>query len=146
MTRVPSSESTSSQQIGTPDLCPAGWQASATLPSCSFDCLAQNAATLGISPEGFLSTHSTSPFYQPFSTHNFVLAAIQGLPSSLRPTVAQLSYPHQAWIDCIPEPELRSRIIFGSCHKPPLLDCLDLWHDVLAGGDPSPGDQNDGPN
>lgn len=122
------------------------WQASARLPYCSFDCLAQNAATLGISPEGFLSTHSASPFYQPFSTREFRLAAIQGLSPNLRPSVAQLSYPHQAWIDCIPEPDLRSRIIFATCHKPPLLDCLDLWHDILSAGDPSLQDKNNLPN
>lgn len=107
-------------------------QKSTALPTCSFDCLAENAMVLGISPESFLSTHSSSPFYHPFRTETAILAAVAGLPTSLIPTMAQLSYPHQAWIDCIPYPELRSRIILGSCHKPPLLDCLDLWHDFLT--------------
>jgi hypothetical protein len=160
MTRLPSSASSFSQQRdmtwmaasdlaatrSTENVCSASQQASTALPSCSFDCLAQNAATLGISPEAFLSTHSASPFYQPFSTRDFLLATIQGLPANLRPSVAQLSYPHQAWIDCIPEPYLRSRIIFATCHKPPLLDCLDLWYDILAGGDSEPQDNNGAPN
>lgn len=113
------------------------------LPSCSFDHMAQNAAVLGISPETFLSTHSASPFYQPFSTYEYRLIATQRLPDCLRPTAAQLSYPHHAWIDCVPEPDLRSRIIFSMCHRPPLLDALDLWHDVLASGDVGSHDQGE---
>lgn len=133
-----------SSTVNTPSSCPASWHASATLQSCSdaFNCLAQNAATIGISPEMFLSADNASPFYQPFSTHDFLLTTIDDLPSSLLPAKAQMSYPHQAWIDCIPDPDLRSRIIYATCHKPPLLDCLDLWHDILAGEDPCSQDSS----
>ena len=159
MTRFPSTELNSSQQVGTTrttpsgtastrtqKFCPASPPTASPLPSYSFNCLAQNAAILGITPEAFLSTHSVSPFYQPFSTPDISPTTIPCLPSNLRPSVAQLSYPHQAWIDCVPDPDIRSRIIFAICHKPPLLDGFNLWDDLLAhGNSPTcPENQTDG--
>lgn len=101
---------------------------------CAFDALTSNAALLNISPESFLSTHSCSPFYSPFKSIDSIAASIAHLPHEFYPTMPQLSYPHQPWIDCIPLPDLRSRIIFAVSHRPPFLDSLDLWHDVLSDG------------
>lgn len=98
---------------------------------CAFDALVSNANLLHISSECFLSTHSESPFYKPFRTT--ILNQLH-LPPSLRPTVAQASYPHQPWIDCIPLAELRSRVILAASHRPPLLNILDLWYDILSEG------------
>jgi hypothetical protein len=107
------------------------------LPQHSFDGLAQNAAMiLDLSPEEFFSSHCVSPFYQPLRTIKSMLPNMATLPPEFRPTMAQLSYPHQAWIDCVPAPELRSRIIFGSSSKPSLFDPLDLWCDLLVVGHP----------
>lgn len=62
------------------------------------------------------------------------MLSILHLPSSLRPTFVQTSYPHQPWIDCVPLAEFRSRAILAASHRPPLVDTLDLWHDVLSEG------------
>lgn len=98
---------------------------------CAFDALTSNASLLGISSECFLSTHSESPFYKPFRT---TIIDLLHLPSSLRPTGAQMSYPHQPWIDCIPMADFRIRVILAASHRPPMLDTIDLWHDVLSEG------------
>ena len=52
------------------------------------------------------------------------------LKPDLRPTKEQITISHPSYVDCLPFPEVRSRIIELLAHDPPLFDEDEFWHDV----------------
>lgn len=98
-----------------------------------------NAEILGITFEQLCDEDTESPLYDTSVTEdaeNAVCAArFQHVGPDLRPTAAQIRCRHHPWIDTIPSPTLRQRLIQCISSDPPMLDeddfCLDLQNDGL---------------
>ncbi|GIJ85000.1 hypothetical protein Asppvi_003855 [Aspergillus pseudoviridinutans] len=97
-----------------------------------------NAAMLGLSPEALWSRTSQSPFYQaqmadyPFgsaSTGQFAY-----LKPLLRPSSTQVAHPHHPYLDILPFPSFRDRIIQLLQVQPPPFDPDKLCQDLKSDG------------
>jgi hypothetical protein len=83
-----------------------------------------------------------SPFYRsdlrlssdPDSIVKSVQTTFSSMKRDLRPTKEQITISHPAYIDALPFPQMRSRIIELSSHEPPLINDDELWDDLENGG------------
>lgn len=97
-----------------------------------------NAAMLGLSPETLWSKTSQSPFYQsqmandPFGTAN--VGQFGHLKPLLRPSSTQLAHPHHPYLDILPFPAFRNRIIQLLQVQPPPIDSDKLCQDLKSDG------------
>lgn len=97
-----------------------------------------NAGMLGISPEVLWDPASQSPFYQtqmanePFSMAN--AGHFSHLKPLLQPSATQLTHPHHPYLDILPFPAVRNRIIQLLQLKPPPFDPDQLCHDLRNDG------------
>ncbi|OIW29060.1 hypothetical protein CONLIGDRAFT_633258 [Coniochaeta ligniaria NRRL 30616] len=91
-----------------------------------FHALARNAVALGLSTS-WLLYDSISPFGQ--IGPPIPVPAPPSYPDSLTPTPLQASEPHHPWVDLLPWPVLRDRILHLSAGD--LLDEDDLCHDIV---------------
>ncbi|GIK05568.1 hypothetical protein Aspvir_009681 [Aspergillus viridinutans] len=97
-----------------------------------------NAAMLGLSPETLWSRTSQSPFYQaqmdncPFGTVN--TGQFAHLKPLLRPSSTQLTHPHHPYLDILPFPAFRNRIIQLLQVQPPPIDSERLCQDLQSDG------------
>ena len=101
-----------------------------------------NVLHLGLVQSEFCYETAQSSFYRPKIAESpyaeTMLLAVQrgfeGLKPDLRPTSTQIVQSHHPAVDVLPFPRLRRRLIEGLSHDPPLLDGLDFWGDLQAGG------------
>ena len=81
-----------------------------------------------------------SPFYRPNTTMvddpQALLAAARKpwIPIHLQPTLPQILIPHHPYLDLLPFPALRDRIITLAATAPQLFHPMDLKKDILRGG------------
>ncbi|KAF2789394.1 hypothetical protein K505DRAFT_420514 [Melanomma pulvis-pyrius CBS 109.77] len=93
----------------------------------------QNAQAIGLSLEDIMLPGCSSPFSAPLSTPLTSIPA-SSVPPDLRPTPSQLQFSHHAFIDLIPFPWFRDRVIVLSSLDPPAFDRAELKLDILNGG------------
>jgi hypothetical protein len=102
---------------------------------------AANASTLGVS----LSTDQSedcenveSPFFRErISEHDAKAACLSeftALKTHLRPSAAQLLHSHHPYIDVLPFPTFRDRLIKLACTEEPMIDEDDLCEDLQKDG------------
>ncbi|EPE29988.1 hypothetical protein GLAREA_01148 [Glarea lozoyensis ATCC 20868] len=94
-----------------------------------FDALTGNAAALGLGML-WLVCDAVSPLGQ----YGFCLAEHSSsqtamCPKSLIPTASQTSAHHHPWVDVLPWPELRDKILLLSANE--LIDEDELWYDMV---------------
>ncbi|PMD52874.1 uncharacterized protein K444DRAFT_542879 [Hyaloscypha bicolor E] len=116
-----------------------------------------NASSLGLSLDGLNCDSAESPFFRN-SVSELAATAILGaclsdfldLKTHLRPCATQLMHRHHPYIDVLPFPTFRERLIKLACAKEPMIDedelCKDLendglicWGSSLGGGSPAMG-------
>lgn len=98
-----------------------------------------NAEILGITFEQLCGEETDSPFHDTSVTESAENEAcatrFQHVSPDLRPIAAQIRCRHPPWIDTIPSPTLRQRLIQCVSSDPPMIDeedfCLDLQNDGL---------------
>ncbi|OBT66988.1 hypothetical protein VE03_04180 [Pseudogymnoascus sp. 23342-1-I1] len=99
-----------------------------------------NARSMGfiVEEEDVTMSHclGSSPFYRPVTPADDpkqLLAAITrpSTPAHLRPTLAQVLYPHPAFMDLIPIPAFRARAITLAATKPQAFGLWDLKKDMV---------------
>jgi hypothetical protein len=84
-------------------------------------------------PDLYLDSTS-SPFYHPNATPtttSLLSHSFSGLPPDLRPTAAQILYPHKPWLDLLPFPTLRERALTLTSTAPPIIDLQELKNDIF---------------
>lgn len=94
-----------------------------------FAALFANFSSLGFDFALFLDENSKSPFHGGLPDGGTVEADV---PPSLRPISSQLSVPHHPYIDSLPFPTFRRRILAALSTDPPLLDEDDLCIDLMV--------------
>ncbi|KAM0123527.1 hypothetical protein ACHAP3_011062 [Botrytis cinerea] len=93
-----------------------------------FTALTRNAAMLGLDV-GWLVCDAISPFGQTGPQLPSTPPKDGLYPDSLSPTSLQSSAVHHPWIDLLPWPELRDRILFLSIND--RIDEDELWYDLV---------------
>lgn len=88
-----------------------------------------NFSSLGFDFSLFLDENSKSPFHGGPPDGG---ADEANVPPSLRPISSQLSVPHHPYIDSLPFPTFRRRILAALSTDPPLLDEDDLCIDLMV--------------
>ncbi|KAJ6006445.1 hypothetical protein N7451_004389 [Penicillium sp. IBT 35674x] len=88
-----------------------------------------NAGMLGLSPEALCDFATQSPFYQKTNTGQF--AHIKPL---LQPSTTQLNNPHHPYLDILPFPAFRNRVIRLLQIQPPPFDPAQLCNDLKNDG------------
>ncbi|MCJ1398394.1 hypothetical protein MMC11_001592 [Xylographa trunciseda] len=108
---------------------------------CALAAVRCNAESLGITFAQLCDEDSDSPFHDTSSVAQYAdntacATRFQHVSPDLRPIAAQLRYRHHPWIDTIPSPTLRQRLIQCISSDPPMVDeddfCLDLQKDGLV--------------
>jgi hypothetical protein len=102
----------------------------------------QNMLHLGIMVEDPCMDDLVSLFYTPQAIQSkdpdalvkIVQNNYSNVKPDLRPTRAQIMRKHPAYLDVLPFPELRDRLIELLTHDPPLMDEEEFLRDVEAGG------------
>ncbi|KAH6719541.1 hypothetical protein BKA61DRAFT_511638 [Leptodontidium sp. MPI-SDFR-AT-0119] len=92
-----------------------------------FNALARNAAALGLGML-WLVCDAVSPFGQ----NGPCLAGASDsalIPQNLCPTSCQISALHHPWVDVLPWPDLRDKILFLAANE--LIDEDELWYDMV---------------
>ena len=113
-----------------------------------------NASSLGLSLEGLNCDDAESPFFRDAVSESAAKAAclsdFPDLKTHLRPCATQLMYRHHPYIDVLPFPTFRERLIKLACAEEPMIDedelCKDLanaglicWGSSLGGGSAATG-------
>ena len=99
-----------------------------------------NASSLGLSMESLDSCNVESPFFRDSISESAAeeacLSDFLHLRTHLRPCAAQLLYRHHPYIDVLPFPCFRERLIKLTCAKEPMINedelCNDLENDGLV--------------
>jgi hypothetical protein len=97
-----------------------------------------NAAMLGLSPEILWDKTTQSPFYQAWVGNEPSEAAnaeqFAHIKPLLRPSTTQLTHPHHPYLDILPFPAFRNRIIQLIQIQPPAFDPDQLCRDLRSDG------------
>jgi Domain of unknown function (DUF3425) len=101
----------------------------------------QNVLHIGLD-ETVCADDAVSPFYRPEAArcaeNDALLQSVQStfacIKRDLRPTRIQITTPHPGYVDVLPFPSVRSRIIELLANDPPLFDEDEFWRDIEAGG------------
>ncbi|KAJ5546899.1 hypothetical protein N7494_004484 [Penicillium frequentans] len=88
-----------------------------------------NAGMLGLSPEALCDFATQSPFYQTTNTGQFF-----HIKPLLQPSTTQLSNPHHPYLDILPFPAFRNRVIRLLQIQPPPFDPAQLCNDLKNDG------------
>ena len=90
-----------------------------TLAAC-----VHNARSMGFTISDVIKPHYIAPslFYQPHSPDDDPVALLASvsdpkMPANLRPTLPQVLYPHPAFLDLIPLPAFRTRVILDAVKR-----------------------------
>jgi hypothetical protein len=113
-----------------------------------------NASSLGLSLDGLDCDSAESPFFRNSVSESAAktacLSDFLDLKTHLRPCATQLMHRHHPYIDVLPFPTFRERLIKFACAKEPMIDeddlCKDLendglicWGSSLGGGSAAMG-------
>jgi hypothetical protein len=98
-----------------------------------------NASSLGLPVEALNCNGIESPFFRDSVSESAAkmacLSDFPDLKTHLRPCAAQLMYKHHPYIDVLPFPTFRERLIKLACAEEPMIDedelCKDLENDGL---------------
>jgi hypothetical protein len=98
-----------------------------------------NASSLGLPLEGLNYDGAESPFFRDSVSESAAktasLSDFPDLKTHLRPCATQLMYRHHPYIDVLPFPTFRERLIKLACAEEPMVDedelCKDLQNDGL---------------
>ena len=116
--------------------------------------LAANAESLGLNIEITTPRNAESPFFKPSMSEEVAKAActteFSNLKTHLQPCASQVIYSHHPYIDLLPFPTFRERIIKLNYTETPMIDerelCKDLqndglicWGSSLGGGSSATG-------
>jgi hypothetical protein len=97
-----------------------------------------NASLLGLTVDEISSDDADSPFYSARLVQNPTSDGVQGhaanVKQDLRPTRNQMTYSHHPFIDTLPFPTFRERVIASLQANPPILDQKELRHDLQNDG------------
>ena len=97
-----------------------------------------NASLLGLSMEGLDCTSAESPFFRKSISESaakeLCLNDFLDLKTHLRPSATQLVIRHHPYIDVLPFPTFRERLIKLACSKEPIIDEDELCHDLENDG------------
>ena len=96
----------------------------------SYEIYDQNARKIGLSLEEIRRPECLSPFNAPITA----LDVGDSIPPDLRPTLSQTHNAHHPFIDLIPFPWFRDRVITLSSLNPPAIDRFQLKRDILNEG------------
>ncbi|VUC30007.1 unnamed protein product [Clonostachys rosea] len=109
-----------------------------------------NAEAMSINFDDLINVDTVSPFYTASTTPDLaemvVRTKFHHLKADLQPTVTQIQHTHHPYIDLIPSPTFRQRVIQALSVEPPMIDeddlCNDFEHDGLIcwGSQVSPRD------
>lgn len=88
-----------------------------------------NAGMLGLSPEALCDFATQSPFYQTTNTGQF-----SHIKPLLQPSTTQLNNPHHPYLDILPFPAFRNRVIRLLQIQPPPFDPAQLCNDLKNDG------------
>ena len=98
----------------------------------------ENAASLGLHFDSSNCEEEVSPFYRAEITSVLAAASCSGefaaLKPYLRPSNAQLLHPHHPYLDVLPFPTFRERVIQLISSDPPMIDEDDLCDDLMNDG------------
>ncbi|KAH8657678.1 hypothetical protein BX600DRAFT_467996 [Xylariales sp. PMI_506] len=102
-----------------------------------FTAMMNNALSLGFDIARMLTSDYISPFYRPVTTQYnpaTLLASVShpDIPVHLQPTLPQILYPHHPYLDLLPYPPLRAKIIMLSVMMPHTFDQLDFKRDIYV--------------
>jgi hypothetical protein len=93
------------------------------------------ATAAGIHIPDLYLDFTPSPFYRPNATPTTISTLLShsfsSLPPDLRPTAAQIFYPHKPWLDLLPFPTLRERALTLTSTTPPIIDLQELKNDIF---------------
>lgn len=92
-----------------------------------------NMQHMNMAPRFMLARGSSSRFSQALDQAEDGHDMYSAIPPDLRPTPAQRTFPHHAYIDLIPWPQFRSNVLHSANGSPPL-DQGDLCMDLANGG------------
>jgi hypothetical protein len=98
-----------------------------------------NASSLGLSLDSLNSDSAESPFFRNSVSESAAktacLSDFPDLKTQLRPCATQLMHRHHPYIDVLPFPTFRERLLKLACAKEPMIDeddlCKDLENDGL---------------
>lgn len=99
-----------------------------------------NAASLGyVMPDDVdCDEDRSSPFFRPAisvsAAEQAILTDFRDVKPCLRPSVSQIMHDHHPYIDVLPFPKLRDRIIKLTCGSEPMMDDEELCHDLANDG------------
>jgi hypothetical protein len=112
--------------------------------------LSANAESLGLSLDILTRDDAESPFFRTSISEEVAktssMSDFSDLKTYLRPCASQVIHSHHPYIDVLPFPTLRERVIKLTCAEPPMIDvdelCNDLLNDGLICWGSSLGDRN----
>ncbi|KAI0160679.1 hypothetical protein GGR57DRAFT_390079 [Xylariaceae sp. FL1272] len=101
--------------------------------------LMQNALCLGLDLDRLLTSDYISPFYRPTSPQDDPKLLLEQvttplIPTNLRPTLPQILYPHHPYLDLLPYPALRARLVILSATMPHVFDKYEFKRDIYING------------
>lgn len=106
-------------------------------PVSLFSAMMHNALSLGFDVAKTVTPNIVSPFYRlikPTDDPNALLAGFQAMPIHLRPTLPQILFPHHPYLDLIPYPLVRARLIVLTSTMPHIVNHLEFKRDVYING------------
>ncbi|KIM94352.1 hypothetical protein OIDMADRAFT_149434 [Oidiodendron maius Zn] len=92
--------------------------------------------TIGLSIPALYDESATSPFYRPYISTSQDVEAILATYTSrvvvhLKPTALQITSFHHPWLDLIPFPAIRERLLKLLSMTPPMIDVMEFKSDVF---------------
>ncbi|KAL2861726.1 hypothetical protein BJX68DRAFT_260536 [Aspergillus pseudodeflectus] len=100
--------------------------------------LRASAEAIGLSFDVLTDPDAESPFYRESiskdAAETMVKEEFDNVVPHLRPTIAQIRYSHHPYLDALPFPTLRGRIIEACSLESPLFEEEDLCDDLEKGG------------
>lgn len=93
-----------------------------------------NASLLGVAADRVLTRRCRSPFYLPDQDVEATRAIFVDTKQDLRPCPSQIFNDHHIYIDLIPFPVFRDRVLALRATSPPILDEIELMQDLDKDG------------
>jgi hypothetical protein len=96
----------------------------------------ENARMMGISSDSAVEPNRESPFHEAFLSSDLpsTIAQFSYLKPDLRPSIVQIQNSHFLWVDVLPFPEFRDRLLSLRQAGPGVFDESELCHDIDEGG------------
>lgn len=109
------------------------------IPVMTMTAVLYNAQSLHLDLVKLRTPGYMSPFYRQAGPHDdpqmmLASASKPWIPDHLQPTLAQVLYPHHAFLDVLPFPLLRARLLVMLALMPHAIDLVDFKRDTLRRG------------